>query len=120
VWLGVFDAVRRNPGSGRAPADDVVVAAAKRSPCACGGVGMGPVLTLQGSEADGVYGLLNNTQHIPIKWPPGYRAVFEPSLMVLAPNGTPVAKLGDDLLQPQIRGGLIVCTEGTQIEMIPL
>jgi len=87
---------------------------------ACGGVGMGPVLTLQGSPADGVYGLLNGTKRIPILWPPGYRVVFDPSMRVLDPTGKVAADVGDDLLAQYLSGGLLICTEGTQIEMMPL
>lgn len=86
---------------------------------ACGGVGMGPELTLEGSHADGVYALLNGSQRIPIRWPPGYTAMYDPQLSVRDPQGVVVGQAGTDLEQDTLTGGLLICVEGSQIEMLP-
>lgn len=79
---------------------------------ACGGVELGPSLTLEGSASDGVYALLGGSQHVPTQWPPGYTAQFSPSLQVRNPAGTVVASAGLDLDNDHPTG-LFVCTTRT-------
>lgn len=86
----------------------------------CDMVGLGPrPFTLEGSLADGVYGLNGDGERIPTQWPPGYVATFTPALAVHAPDGTIVAKAGDDLYGA-IRGGLAICLEPSLVMFIPL
>lgn len=47
---------------------------------------------------------------IPITWPSGFYAIFDPSLEVAAPDGTVVARAGDDVSSsPNIWTGYVVC-----------
>jgi hypothetical protein len=41
-------------------------------------------------------------------------------MAVIDPNGNVTARPGADLLQQHLPGGLLICTEGTQIEMLPI
>jgi hypothetical protein len=77
---------------------------------ACGGVQLGPTLTLQGSPADGVYAQWGD-RRLPTRWPPGYVAQFTPNLVVRAPDGTVAATAGTDLTVGRI-AGLTICTGG--------
>ena len=85
---------------------------------ACAGIGMEAPLVIAGSPEEGVYGQWTNDRHVPIKWPPGYRAVYAPALTIRDPAGQVIATAGADLLQPRL-GGLLICL-GPEIEMLPL
>jgi len=50
-----------------------------------------------------------NFTEIPVTWPVGFRARFAPTLEVLTPTGTVVAREGDVLGEGPWRG-LFVCT----------
>jgi hypothetical protein len=86
---------------------------------ACAGVELGPTpFTLEGSRADGVYGLLASGKRIPTQWPPGYVATFDPELAVHAPDGSIVAKAGDSLDVGGI-GGLFICSTPEVVQFLP-
>ena len=61
----------------------------------CAGVDVEP-LVLEGRLTDDV-AVVQANGTIPIKWPPGYGAVFTPSLAIRAPDGALIAKEGDDM-----------------------
>lgn len=61
----------------------------------CPGVEVKP-LVLDGRITNGAAQVTANGT-IPIKWPPGFGAVFSPSLAIRAPNGTILATKGDDM-----------------------
>ena len=85
----------------------------------CGGVGLGPPpFTLEGSAADGVYGLLGSGTRVPTQWPPGYFATFSPSLAIHAPDGSVIAHGGDSLDVASL-GGLYICTVPAVIQFLP-
>lgn len=89
------------------------------SNAACGGVGLGPTpFTLEGSPADGVYGLLASGKRIPTQWPPGYFATFDPELAIHAPDGSVIAGAGDSLDVGGI-GGLFICTTPDVVQFLP-
>jgi hypothetical protein len=61
----------------------------------CAGVDVEP-LVLEGRLTDGV-AVVKANGTIPIRWPPGYGAVFTPSLAIRAPDGAILATEGDDM-----------------------
>lgn len=86
----------------------------------CGGVALGPTpFTLEGSPADGVYGLLASGQRIPTEWPPGYVATFDPELAIHAPDGSVIARAGDSLDVGGM-GGLLICTTPDVVQFLPI
>ena len=95
---------------------------------ACGGVGLEGTVTLEGSPGEGVYGLWTRTppaagtpyppQRVPITWPPGYRAVFGPTMTIQDSQGEVVASAGTDLQEQSRLGDLLICIEGDRIEML--
>lgn len=84
----------RKPEASGMPLPTLVVWPMPTNPT-CGGVVLGPPpFTLEGSPTDGVYGLLGSGHRVPVLWPPGYRALFTPTLVVVDPSGNIVARAG--------------------------
>ena len=75
----------------------------------CGGVDVKP-LVLEGRVTDDV-AVVKANGTIPIKWPPGYWAVFTPSLVIRAPDGAILAAEGDDMTANPWHG-MRVCVLG--------
>jgi hypothetical protein len=45
--------------------------------------------------------------------------MYDPQLSVRDPQGVVVGQAGTDLEQDTLTGGLLICVEGSQIEMLP-
>jgi hypothetical protein len=79
---------------------------------ACAAPALQPPLRLHGnpSAIPPVWLTLSDQRHIPIVWPEGYYATFTPALEVHAPDGTAIAREGDDAsTDPRSWPGLFVC-----------
>ena len=61
----------------------------------CAGVELTP-LVLKGQTAEGATSVTANG-NVPISWPPGYTATFDPSLVVWSPDGREFARGGEDM-----------------------
>jgi len=83
----------------------------------CAGVGVSP-LFLEGQLEGGVAAVWAGTatHRIPLRWPAGYRARFEPGLVIVNRDGMVVAHGGDNMdtgVPPW--PGLYVCPHGTDV-----
>jgi hypothetical protein len=65
-----------------------------------------------------VYLELGTGHRIPTFWPPGYRAVFTPILVVFDPSGREVARGGVDL-EEQFHTGITPCYSTEGVYMLP-
>ena len=78
----------------------------------CAGLGYVPPMRLFGSsEADpAAWVIWTGHTRIPIMWPSGFYATFDPALEVHSPDGGQVGRAGDDVsTSPTIWPGYVVC-----------
>ena len=104
------------------PSGAVALASVTPAPHAAGCIGMGhnPPWTLHGdpNATPSVWAETGTEQRVPIFWPPGFYAQFDPSLEVSAPTGQRVAREGADLTtDDQVWPGLVICAFGDSVDV---
>ena len=83
----------------------------------CAGLGFVPPMRLFGDPNDDppVWVHWTDATHIPVVWPLGFYAVFDPSLEVRDADGRTVARLGDDVsTNSGVWPGFVVCASNVE------
>jgi hypothetical protein len=85
---------------------------------ACPGIEIGGPLVLT-STPTGIVATTNSGQDLPVFWPPGFRAIFDPSFSsVVDDRGAVFATAGEDI-HPYVTtgqwGGFNACVTGSQV-----
>lgn len=89
----------------------------------CAGLGYDPPIRLHGSpnEDPPAWAQWGDAKHIPVEWPTGYYAIFNPSLTVVAPSGKAVAHDGDDMsTNTSPWRGMFVCASDVRMSVYEL
>jgi hypothetical protein len=84
---------------------------------ACAGVETGPLVLT--ATPTGIYARTDTGQDLPIFWPPGFRAIFDPTFSsVISDRGAVFATAGEDI-NPYVEtgrwGGYNACVTGSQV-----
>ena len=85
---------------------------------ACAGIGMGTLILAGRPDLQPPALARWGSQLIPIAWPRGYRAVFDPALKVLDERGVVVAREGDDMTDGSVWPDLFICPTRVQIDVV--
>ena len=85
---------------------------------ACAGIDMGTLILAGRPDLQPPALARRGSQLIPIAWPGGYRAVFDPALKVLDERGVVVAREGDDMSGGSVWPDLFICPTSVQIDVV--
>jgi hypothetical protein len=85
---------------------------------ACAGIDYGPLFLTGRPDLQPPAFARRGDRLIPIVWPPGFRAVFDPALKIIDEHGIAFAQEGEDMSNSLIWPGLFVCAGNTRVDVV--